>query len=98
MPRTFKKAGLFLFCVAAGLCAQTQSNPNQLPASGRALQSDPVPTSQAKVNGGGQNSVNLSDSSVKIQAPFQGSVPTGTDTGTVTGLSLQDALQRALNF
>jgi outer membrane protein TolC len=94
------RIALALFCVAIApeLAAQTPSNPIQLPASGRVLQSGSVSTTQSTVNAGGQNSVNLIDSSVNIQGTYQGSVPTGTATNNAIGLSLQEALQRALNY
>jgi outer membrane protein TolC len=89
---------LFCLAIATSLSAQTVSNPIQLPASGRALQSGSVNTTQSTVNAGGQNSVNLIDSSVNIQGAYQGSVPTGTATNTAIGLGLQEALRLALNF
>ena len=78
-----------LFCVATapGLTAQTPANPIQLPASGRVLQSGSVSTTQSTVNAGGQNSVNLIDSSVNIHGTYQGSVPTGTATNIYCVLS-----------
>jgi outer membrane protein TolC len=95
-----RRAVFALLCVATapGLAAQTPSNPIQLPASGRVLQSGSVSTTQSTVNAGGQNSVNLIDSSVNIQGSYRGSVPAGTATNTLIGLSLQEALQRALNY
>jgi outer membrane protein TolC len=93
-----KALALFFVAAVPGLRAQSPSGPIQLPASGRALQSGSVNTTQSTSNAGGQNSVNLIDSSVNIQGPYQGSVPTGTDTKTVIDLSLQEALRRALNF
>ena len=89
-----------LFCAATapGLAAQSPSNPIQLPASGRVLQSGSVSTTQSTVNAGGQNSVNLIDSSVNVQGTYQGSIPTGTATNTAIGLSLREAVQRALNY
>src|ERR1700689_5258633 len=55
------RMALALFClaIATELTAQTPSNPIQLPASGRVLQSGSVSTTQSTVNAGGQNSVNL---------------------------------------
>src|SRR5208282_1794072 len=84
------RMALALFCVAIAseLAAQTPSNPIQLPASGRVLQSGSVSTTQSTVNAGGQNSVNLIDSSVNIQGSYLGSVPTGTATDAVISLSL----------
>src|SRR6204780_4253837 len=83
--------------IATLLSAQS-STPIQLPASGRGLQPGSVGTTQSTVNAGGQNSVNLIDSSVNIQGSYLGSVPTGTATGAVISLSLQEALRRALNY
>jgi hypothetical protein len=94
------RAALALFCLATapGLAAQTPSNPIHLLASGRPLQSESVNTTQSTVNAGGQNSVNLIDSSVNSQRTYQGSVPTGIATNTAIGLTLQEALRRALNY
>src|SRR5579859_2794080 len=64
--------------IAAMLSAQPPSTPIQLPGSGRGLQPGSVGTTQSTVNAGGQNSVNLIDSSVNIQGSYLGSVPTGT--------------------
>jgi outer membrane protein TolC len=57
-----------------------------------------VGTTQSTVNAGGQNSVNLIDSSVNIQGSYLGSVPTGTTTGAVISLSLPEALRRGLDY
>src|SRR5580700_1714270 len=83
--------------IATLLSAQS-STPIQLPASGRGLQSGSVSTTQSTVNAGGQNSVNLIDSSVNIQGSYLGSVPTGTATDAVISLSLLEALRRALDY
>src|SRR5580693_6552997 len=83
--------------IATLLSAQF-STPIQLPASGRGLQPGSVGTTQSTVNAGGQNSVNLIDSSVSIQGSYLGSVPTGTATDAVISLSLPEALQRALDY
>jgi hypothetical protein len=72
-------SALFCAAIAPELAAQTPSNPIQLPASGRVLQCGSVSTTHSTVNAGGQNSVNLIDSSVNIQGTYQGSVPTGSD-------------------
>ena len=50
--------------VIATLLSAQSSTPIQLPASGRGLQPGSVGTTQSTVNAGGQNSVNLIDSSV----------------------------------
>ena len=81
--------------IATVLSAQS-STPIQLPASGRGLQPGSVGTTQSTVNAGGQNSVNLIDSSVNIQGSYLGSVPTGTATDKAISLSLPEALRRAL--
>src|ERR1700735_2611422 len=96
--RTEFTAMVFGLAVAAMLSAQPSSTPIQLPASGRGLQPGSVGTTQSTVNAGGQNSVNLIDSSVNIQGSYLGSVPIGTATGEVIGLSLAEALRRALNY
>src|SRR5271170_5825316 len=84
--------------IATMLSAQSPSTPIQMPASGRVLQSGSVITTQSTVNAGGQNSVNLIDSSVNIQGTYQGSVPAGAATNAAIGLSLQEALQRGLSY
>jgi outer membrane protein TolC len=93
------RTAIALLCLASGeLFAQTPSNPIQLPSSGRGLQSGSVSTTQSTVNAGGQNTVNLINGSVNIQGPYQGSVPSGVATGASITLSLQEALQGALNY
>src|ERR1700683_2751540 len=89
---------LGMLAIATVLSAQSSSTPIHLPASGRGLQPGSVGTTQSTVNAGGQNSVNLIDSSVNIQGTYQGSIPTGTATNTAIGLSLHEAVQRALNY
>src|SRR6202050_4491629 len=89
---------LGMLAIATVLSAQSSSTPIQLPASGRGLQPGAVGTTQSTVNAGGQNSVNLIDSSVSIQGSYLGSVPTGTATDSVISLSLPEALRRALNY
>ena len=84
--------------IATPLSAQSSSTPIQLPASGRGLQPGSVGTTQSTVNAGGQNSVNLIDSSVNIQGSYLGSVPAGTATDAVISLSLPEALRRALDY
>src|SRR5882757_7531513 len=73
----YSAAMVFGLAIATVLSAQSASPPIQLPASGRGLQPGSVGTTQSTVNAGGQNSVNLIDSSVNIQGSYQGSVPTG---------------------
>ena len=74
----------FVLSIASTLSAQS-STPIQLPASGRGVQPGSVGTTQSTVNAGGQNSVNLIDSSVSIQGSYLGSVPTGIATDAVIG-------------
>src|SRR5580692_8518322 len=81
-------AMVFGLAIATMLMAQSSSTPIQLPASGRGLQPGSVGTTQSTVNAGGQNSVNLIDSSVNIQGSYLGSVATGTATDAVLNLSL----------
>ena len=76
--------------IATQLSAQS-SPPIQLPASGRGLQPGSVGTTQSTVNAGGQNSVNLIDSSVNIQGSYLGSVPTGT-VSRPCGTSMRDSV------
>jgi outer membrane protein TolC len=98
-PVTPLSVTIAFFCLApAELFAQAPSNPIQLPSSGRGLQTGSVSTTQSTVNAGGQNTVNLINGSVNIQGPYQGSVPSGEATGASIGLSLQEALRRALNY
>jgi len=97
--RVAAHSGALVFGLAiATLLSAQSSTPIQLPASGRGLQPGSVGTTQSTVNAGGQNSVNLIDSSVNIQGSYLGSVPTGTATDAVIGLSLPEALRRALDY
>ena len=75
-----------------------QSSAIQLPLSGRAGQTGTVVTNQSTVNAGGTNSVNLINSTVNVQGPFEGSVPTGTSTGTAIPLTLDYALKQGLQY
>ena len=94
----YAAAMVFGLAIPAMLSAQSSSTPIQLPASGRGLQPGSVGTTQSTVNAGGQNSVNLIDSSVSIQGSYLGSVPTGTATDAVVSLSLTEALRRGLDY
>ena len=69
------------FRTATCILAQS-SAPIKLPASGRGLQPGSVGTTQSRVNAGGQNSVNLIDSSANNQGSYLGSVPTGMATAS----------------
>jgi outer membrane protein TolC len=75
-----------------------QSSAIQLPLSGRTGQTGGVTTNQSTVNAGGANSVNLINSTVNVQGPYQGSVPTGTSTGTPIPLTLDYALKQGLQY
>ncbi|HEY3740308.1 MAG TPA: TolC family protein [Bryobacteraceae bacterium] len=96
-----KCAGGLLTLFATVLSAQTQT---QAPAAPSILPPPPVPvsgsvnTSQSVINISGQNSVNLINSSVNIQGTYQGSIPSGTATGTVLSINLQEALDRAFKY
>ena len=99
MDISFRTATGILGALAiATLISAQSSTPIELPASGRGLQPGSVGTTQSTVNAGGQNSVNLIDSSVSIHGSYLGSVPTGTVTDAVISLSLREALRRALDY
>ncbi len=70
----------------------------QLPLSGRTGQSGSVSTSQSTVNAGGANSVNLINSTVKVDGQFDGSVANGKATGTVLSLTFAEALKQGLQY
>ena len=84
------------------LCGQASAPPPssaiQLPLSGRAGQTGAVVVNQSTVNAGGTNSVNLINSTVNVQGPYGGSVPTGTPTGAVIPLTLDNALKQGLQY
>ncbi len=93
----------FLFLLAAPLLAQApgpapQSSAQQLPLSGRTGQTGSVGTTQSTVNAGGANSVNLINSTVNVQGPYFGSLPTGINTGTALPLTLDYALKQGLLY
>lgn len=69
----------------------------KLPLSGRTGETGGVTTNQSTVNAGGANSVNLINSTVNVQGPYQGSVPTGVATGPIP-LTLDSAIQRGLQY
>jgi hypothetical protein len=99
MDISFRTETRILGALAMATLLSAQSSiPIQLPASGRGFQPGSVGTTQSTVNAGGQNSVNLIDSSVSIQGSYLGSVPTGTATDAVIRLSLSEALRRALDY
>jgi outer membrane protein TolC len=70
----------------------------QLPLSGRTSETGSVGTTQSVVNPGGTNSVNYIDSSVNVQGPYFGSMPTGKATEPILPLSLEEAIRRGLKY
>ena len=70
----------------------------QLPLSGRTFETGSVGTTQSVVNPGGTNSVNFINSSVNVQGPYFGSMPTGQATRLILRLSLEDAIRRGLEY
>ncbi|MDQ6677774.1 MAG: hypothetical protein M3Z09_10815, partial [Acidobacteriota bacterium] len=77
---------------------QGTSSAVQFPLSGRTGQSGSVNTNQSTVNAGGANSVNLINSSVDVQGPYRGSIPTGANTGTPIPITLDYALKQGLQY
>jgi outer membrane protein TolC len=55
-----------------------------------------VSVTQSTTNAGGANSVNLINSSVNVQSPYSGSIPTGADNGAILPLTLEKALALGL--
>jgi outer membrane protein TolC len=91
--------------LAAAARAQVQeaapagsSTAAQLPLSGRTLEIGSVATTQSVINPGGANSVYFINSSVNVQGPYFGSVPTGKATGLILPLSLEEAIRRGLEY
>src|SRR5262245_8487072 len=74
-----------------------RSRPDQLPISGR-FPSGSVTSGQATAPVTGTGSVNTLNSSVQIQGPFQGSIPTGTRTKEPLPLSLEESIRRGLAY
>src|SRR5262249_39387620 len=74
----------------------TPSRPESVPISG-ALQTGSVSTDQTTAPGTGA-SVNTLTTSVQIQGPFQGSVPTGVATKDPILLPLDEAIRRGLAY
>ena len=91
-------AGMAAYAQAPAPSTPPQSSAIQLPLSGRTGQTGSVSTTQSTVNAGGANSVNLINSTVNVQGPYQGSVPTGTSTGTAIPLTLDYALKQGLQY
>ena len=103
--------GLRLICllgvtVCAHVCAGAQTasempvtptRPLQLPLSGKPMPAGQVSVSQSTAAGGSSNSsVDVTDSSMTVTAPYNGSVPTGTATGVELQLTLEQALAMGL--
>jgi outer membrane protein TolC len=57
-----------------------------------------VSTTQSTINAGGQNSVNLINSQVRVDAPYSGSVPQVKASEGVMQLSLKDAIERGMKY
>src|SRR5215510_207622 len=74
-----------------------RSRPDQLPISGR-FPSGSVTSGQATAPITGIGSVNTLNSSIQVQGPFQGSIPTGTLTKEPLPLSLEEAIRRGLAY
>src|SRR5262249_61651099 len=74
-----------------------RSRPDQLPISGR-NQAGSVSSGQATAPITGIGSVNTLNSSIQVQGPFQGSIPTGTLTKEPLPLSLEEAIRRGLAY
>src|SRR5262245_52480300 len=74
-----------------------RSKPDQLPLSGR-TQSGSVTSGQATAPVTGSGSVNTLNSSIQVNGPFQGSIPTGTLTKEPLPLSLDEAIRRGLAY
>lgn len=70
----------------------------QLPLSGRAAQQGSVSVTQRTTNVGGGNTVNVIDSSVSAQPPFNGSIPQGQLNPAELPLTLEKALTLGLRF
>src|SRR6185369_2067230 len=67
------------------------------PLSGR-IPSGSVTSGQATTPVTGTGSVNSLNSTVQIQGPFQGSIPTGTRTKEPLPLSLEESIRRGLAY
>jgi hypothetical protein len=69
-----------------------------LPQSGRNGISNPVSVTQSTTNAGGGNTVNVINSSVIAQSPYNGSTPSGTATNREIPLTLARALMLGLRL
>ncbi|HEY1341043.1 MAG TPA: TolC family protein [Bryobacteraceae bacterium] len=102
--REFRSIVIFIL-LAGAAGAQTappqsvpsSSRPITLPLSGRAGQSGGVAPVQSTVSGG-VPSVNIINSTVQVQGPYQGSVPSADAPGPPLSLSLDDAVKRGLQY
>jgi outer membrane protein TolC len=99
---TLITASILLFAArAAGQTSQEatpgRSKPDQLPLSGR-IQPGSVTSGQATAPVAGSGTVNTLNSSIQVQGPFQGSIPTGTLTKEPLPLSLDEAIRRGLAY
>src|SRR5215470_2624846 len=74
-----------------------RSKPDQLPLSGR-TQPGSVTSGQATSPVAGSGSVNTLNSSIQVNGPFQGSIPTGTLTKEPLPLPLDEAIRRGLAY
>jgi outer membrane protein TolC len=77
---------------------QPSTSAIKLPLSGRTGENGSVSTNQSTVNAGGANSVNLINSTVNVQGPYQGSVPGGPASGIPIALTLDSAVKRGLQY
>jgi outer membrane protein TolC len=82
----------------SGVPEAASSTAVQLPLSGRILETGSVGTTQSVVNPGGTSSVNFINSTVNVQGPYFGSMPTGQATRLILRLSLEDAIRRGLEY
>lgn len=74
------------------------SSAAQLPLQSGSMQQGAVTVTQRTTNVGGSNSVDVIDSSVSAQAPFNGSVPSGAAVSGEIALTLQKALELGLRY
>jgi outer membrane protein TolC len=103
---TLLTLSILLFAIrAVGQVSQEatpgRAKPDQLPLSGRiqpGTQPGSVTSGQATTPVTGSSSVNTLNSSIQVQGPFQGSIPTGTLTKEPLPLSLDEAIRRGLAY
>jgi outer membrane protein TolC len=102
---TILRSTALCFIISLSLQAQTSSSTSsqklssavQAPLSGRTNQTGSVSTTQSTTNTGGANSVNFINSSINLQAPYNGSIPAGESLGEPLTLNLEAALSMGLN-